>query len=239
MFSLIKQVFIVFLSFSESLVRDLKKCLNDEPRMVRPILINLNPSELKYYPFVISLDKCNGSCNVSSPKICVSKETKNLNVKVFNVLTIKNEAKTMAKQFSCDYKCKFNSTTCNSNQKWNNKTCQCESKNYHKCEKGYSWNPSKCICDNSKYLKSIADTSGITCDEIISFMDILYTKMINTIATNVTNTSSIICHNKKVRDCYILDTTLLAIILLVIITNICYHYPKHRSKQKSIDPLTI
>ena len=25
-------------------------------------------------------------------------------------------------------KCKFNSTTCNSNQKWNNKTCQYECK---------------------------------------------------------------------------------------------------------------
>ena len=26
----------------------------------------------------------------------------------------------------------------------NNKTCQCEWKNYHKCEKDYSWNPSTC-----------------------------------------------------------------------------------------------
>ena len=33
--------------------------------------------------------------------------------------------------------------TCfNSKQKWNNKTCQCECKNYQKCEKDYSWNPS-------------------------------------------------------------------------------------------------
>ena len=30
--------------------------------------------------------------------------------------------------FSCDSKCKFNSTTCNSNQKWNNKACQCKCK---------------------------------------------------------------------------------------------------------------
>ena len=40
----------------------------------------------------------------------------------------------------------------NSNQKWNNKTCQCECKNYHKCEKVYDWNPSTCISENSKYL---------------------------------------------------------------------------------------
>ena len=43
--------------------------------MVRPTLIDLNPVQLKYYPFMISLDKCTGSCNVLSPKICLLKET--------------------------------------------------------------------------------------------------------------------------------------------------------------------
>ena len=51
------------------------------------------------------------------------------------MITNKNEAKTMTKHIPCDCKCKFNSTTCNSNQKWNNKTCQCECKNYRKCKK--------------------------------------------------------------------------------------------------------
>ena len=66
MFSLIKQVFIVLLGFSISLARDQTKCLllNDEPGMVRPTLIDMNPVELKYYPFMISLNKCTGSCSV-------------------------------------------------------------------------------------------------------------------------------------------------------------------------------
>ena len=38
-----------------------------------------------------------------------------------------------------------------SKQKWNNKKCKCECKNYDKCEKDYSCNPSTCICENSKY----------------------------------------------------------------------------------------
>ena len=65
MFSLIKQVFVVLLSFSMSLARNQTKCLflNDEPCMVRSILIDLNPAELKYYPFMVSLDKCTASCN--------------------------------------------------------------------------------------------------------------------------------------------------------------------------------
>ena len=99
--------------------------LNDEPCMVKTTLIGLNPDELKYYPSMISLVKCGGSCNVSSPKICVPKETKKTNVKLFIMIPNKNEAKVMAKHTSCDCKCKFNSITCNANQKRNNKTCQC------------------------------------------------------------------------------------------------------------------
>ena len=124
----------------------------------------------------------------------------------------------MIKHISCDCKCKFNCTTCNSNQKWNNETCQSECKNYRKCKKYYSWNPSSFICENSKYLKSIGDTSVIACDEIISAMDILSTKKTNATATNV----SINCYNEKIRykiDCYISHTVLLPIILLLTITN--------------------
>ena len=114
------RLFIALLSFSISLAT---KCLflNEEPCMARPTLINMNPVELKYYPFMITLNKFAESCNVLSTKICVPKETKDINVKAFNVITNKDEAKAMT-----EHKCKFNSTTCNLNQKWNSKTCQCE-----------------------------------------------------------------------------------------------------------------
>ena len=162
MFSPIKQVFIVLISFISSLARNRKKCLflNDESCMVRPILIDMNPVELKYYPFIISIDKCTGICNVLPPK-CFPKETKDINVKVFNMITNKNEAGAMTEHISCNCKCKFNSTICDPNLKCNNKTYQCECINYRECKKDYSWNPSTYICDNSKCLKSIADTSGI------------------------------------------------------------------------------
>ena len=60
------------------------------------------------------------------------------------------EAKTLVKRISCDYKCKFNS---NLNQKWNNKTCQCDCKKYRTCTKDYNQNPSTSICESGKYLK--------------------------------------------------------------------------------------
>ena len=101
-------------------------------------------------------------------KYVFQKETKDINIKSFNMITNKDEAKAMTEHSSCDCKCKFNSTACNSKQKWNNKTCQCACKNYHKCEKDYSWNPSTCMFENSKYLKSIVDTSVTKCDEIVN-----------------------------------------------------------------------
>ena len=183
MFSL----FIALLIFNESLARGRTICvsLNDERCMIRPTLIDLNPVELKYYWFMISLDKCTWSCNVKSPKICFPKETKDINVTSFK-MTNENETKTTTKHISCDCKCKFNSTTCNSNQEWNNKTRQCQCKNYWRCEKDYSWSPSICICENSNYLKSIADTLVIKCDETISIMNIVSKIKRSTIVTNVT-----------------------------------------------------
>ena len=55
--------------------------------MVRSV-IDMNPVELKYYPFMVSLNKCTGNLNVLFTKITktfVSKETKDINVKAFNI----------------------------------------------------------------------------------------------------------------------------------------------------------
>ena len=78
MFSIIKHVFILLLSLTSSLARNQTKCLfsNDKPCTVRPTLTDLDPVELKYYPFMISLDKCTGIFNVFSQKKYVQKETK-------------------------------------------------------------------------------------------------------------------------------------------------------------------
>ena len=159
--------------------------------MVKPALIDLNPIELKYYPFMIGLNKCTASCNVLSLKLCVPKETREINVKAFNMIANKNEAKTMIEHILCDWKCKFDSTICNSNQKRNKKIFQYKCKSYRKRKRDYSWNSSECICENSKYLKSIADTSAPECDDVISVLDIVSTKKANDTSTASTNCQSI------------------------------------------------
>ena len=49
-----------------------------------------------------------------------------------------NKPRPLIKLISCDCKCKFNSTTCNSNQKMNDDKYKCECKNYRMCKKHYS-----------------------------------------------------------------------------------------------------
>ena len=61
--------------------------------------IEMNPNELKHYPFMINLNKCAGSCNVLSPKIYVPKEIKEIYVKVFTTITNKGEAKAVREHF--------------------------------------------------------------------------------------------------------------------------------------------
>ena len=77
MLRLIKQKLIRLLSFCGSLAAN---CvwLNNEPCITSPTLLVLNPVEFNYYRFMISLDKCNGSCNAVvdlSTKECVCSES--------------------------------------------------------------------------------------------------------------------------------------------------------------------
>ena len=83
MFRLIKQVFIGLLSFNASLMTKYMS-FNNESCMTRPIPNDIVPVKFNYYPFMISLNKYNGSCNNTfndlSAKVCVTSKTKGVNV---------------------------------------------------------------------------------------------------------------------------------------------------------------
>ena len=53
-------------------------------------------------------------------KACVPNKTEDLNLSVFNIITRINESKTLTQHISCEFRCKFDRTKCNSNQWWNN-----------------------------------------------------------------------------------------------------------------------
>ena len=68
----------------------------------------------------------------------------------------------------------------------------------------------------------------IQCDEIITVMDIVSTKMTGTIAANATSTASTSCRSKNAIGCYILQTVLLVIILLLMFIIIHYYCVKQK-----------
>ena len=70
--------------------------MNNQECKVRPQIINLNGNKPAFFPFSIKTSKCSGSCNnISNPyaKLCVSDVVKNLNVKVFNLISRTNETR--------------------------------------------------------------------------------------------------------------------------------------------------
>ena len=99
----IKQMFIllvlVLFGFGGSLST---KCvfMNIQPCIVRPTLIDLNPDELYYYPFIISPDRCYGGCNiVEDPfgRMCAVSKIEDKILKVFIMIKGINESKTIVK----------------------------------------------------------------------------------------------------------------------------------------------
>ena len=68
-------------------------------------------------------------------KYCVPSKRKDVSVTKFNMITRMYETKTLVKHIPYNCKCKFNSKTCRSNQKWNNETGQCQFKKYCTCKK--------------------------------------------------------------------------------------------------------
>ena len=86
---------------------------------VRPEIINVNSNEPVFYPFSIKTSKCVGSCNnINDPyaKICVPDIVKDLNVKVFNLMSRTNEIRHMKWHETCKCKCRLDVGVCNNKQ---------------------------------------------------------------------------------------------------------------------------
>ena len=91
MFKLIKQVFIVLLSFSGSLTT---KCASLNNEQYIPTLISLNPDNhdqrLHQYPVILNLHRRNWICNTVddlSSRLCVSNKSTDAILNGFNMIT--------------------------------------------------------------------------------------------------------------------------------------------------------
>ena len=94
MFGFVKRVFvsaITFFDYNLSSVNSLEcVSINNQECKVRPEIINVNSNKPIFYPFSIRTSKCSNSCNsINDPyaKLCVLNMVKNLNVKIFNLMS--------------------------------------------------------------------------------------------------------------------------------------------------------
>ena len=161
MFGFIKKVFttaVTFFSFNLLSVNSLKCVrMGNQECKARPKIIDVNSNEPVFYPFNIKVSKCSGSSNnVNDPytKLCVPDIIKNINVKVFNLMSIINETRQMIWHETCKSVCRLTSAVCNTEQIWNEDKCRCDCKedliNKGTCDKEFIWNPSNCECECDK-----------------------------------------------------------------------------------------
>ena len=130
--------------------------MNNQECEVRPEIVNVTSNKPAFYPFSIKASKCSGSCkNISDPyaKLCVFDVVKNINIKVFNLMSRNNETRHIEWHETYKCKCRLDESVCNVKQCWNDDKCKCECKELIDkgiCYKGFIWNPSNCECECDK-----------------------------------------------------------------------------------------
>ena len=174
MFRFIKQIFISALMYFGNLsnVNSLEcVSMKNQECKVRPEIVDINSNNPIFYPFSIKINKCSGNCNnINNPyaKICVPDVIKDLNVKVFNLISRTNETRLIKWHETCKCICRLDKIICNSKQRWNEDKCRCECKELIDkgvWDKGFIWNPSNCEweCDKSCNTGEYLDYSNYKC----------------------------------------------------------------------------
>ena len=101
--------------------------VKDQECRIRLEIISINISEPTFYPYSIKVNKCSGSCNNTNDlhaKLCVPDVVNNINVKVFNLMSISNETRHIKWHETCKCKCRLDASIFNSKQRWNNDKCR-------------------------------------------------------------------------------------------------------------------
>ena len=106
-----------------------------------------------FYPFSIKVNKYRGSCNNTNypyAKLCVPDIAKNINVKVSNLISFRNQTRRIKWHQTCKCKCRLDASVYNNKQRWNEDKCMCECReeltDNQSCDKGFIWNRSDCEC---------------------------------------------------------------------------------------------
>ena len=90
--------------------------MNNQECKVRPRIVNVSSEDSVYFPCSIKTSKCIGDCNnINNPyeKLYVTEIVKNLNVKVFNLMSRNNDTRHIEWHETCKCKNRLDSRACN------------------------------------------------------------------------------------------------------------------------------
>ena len=130
--------------------------MNNQECKIRPQIVNINSDNPLFYSYSVEVSKCSGSCNnINDPyaKLCVPDVVKNIDVKVFNLMSRIKETRHIKWRETCKCKCRLDTSVCNNKQRWNKNKCRCECKELIDkgiCDKRFIWSPSNCECECDK-----------------------------------------------------------------------------------------
>ena len=94
--------------------------INHKEFKVRPGIANINSHELSFYPYVVKTSKYSGSCNKTNypyAELCVPDDIKNMNVKVFNLISRSKETGYINWHETCKCKCRLDASVCSNKQR--------------------------------------------------------------------------------------------------------------------------
>ena len=98
--------------------------MNNQECKTRTKIININNNEPVFYPFSIKVS-CN---NINDPyaKLCVPDVVKNINVKVFNLMSWSNQTKHVEWHETCKCKCRLGASVFDNKQRSNEDKYRCK-----------------------------------------------------------------------------------------------------------------
>ena len=213
--------------------------LKNQECKVKPKIADINSNNPIFYHFSLKINKRSGNCNNINnrfAKICVPDTAKDLNVRVFNLMSRNNEARHIKWHETCKCICRLDKIICNSKQRWYEDKFRCECRELIDkgvCDKGYVWNPANCECECDKSCKicEYLDYSSCKCrkkliDPLVEeyIENIVETKLVNITVEN---------ENKGRCSSYVVYKVLFFISFIIIcgiIIYIVYHKYVNRIK---------
>ena len=118
--------------------------MSSQDSKVKPGMVSTNSIKSLFYPYSVLVNSCN---DVNNPhaKLCIPDVVKNINIKVFNLMSRTNETRFVSwhETSACKYRLE---SVFNDRQRWNSDKCKC------RCNALIAKSR---ICDVGKYLDHV------------------------------------------------------------------------------------